>query len=114
MKTVIERAQTIHGTIRVPGDKSIAHRSLILGALARGDHVIEGLPASGDVTSTIECLRRLGVAIERASDGRTRVKAGPFASGEILDAGNSGTTTRLMAGLIAGHPIASGTYGDPS
>lgn len=98
----------------MPGDKSIAHRALILGSIAKGQHVVEGAPQAADVTSTISCLRALGAFIEEMPDGRLLVLAKEFASGRTLDAGNSGTTARLLAGLLAGLPIKTTIHGDES
>jgi 3-phosphoshikimate 1-carboxyvinyltransferase len=111
---IVEPATSIHGTIRVPGDKSIAHRALILGSIAKGKQMIDGLPHAADVQSTIECLRSLGTFIERMPDGRVLVLAKEFESGRMLDAGNSGTTARLLSGLVAGAPIESTIDGDSS
>jgi 3-phosphoshikimate 1-carboxyvinyltransferase len=102
------------GTLRVPGDKSIAHRALILGSIARGKQVVEGVPLSTDLQSTMSCLRSLGTFLEEMPDGRILVLAKEFASGVTLDAGNSGTTARLLSGLLAAHPIETAIDGDQS
>jgi 3-phosphoshikimate 1-carboxyvinyltransferase len=102
--------------LRVPGDKSVAHRFLILATLADGESTLSGVPASLDVASTIACLRELGAEIEDQGQGRFRV-AGPAAwrsPREPLDCGNSGTTARLLTGLIAGLGIEAELKGDPS
>ncbi len=111
---ILQRADKIRGTIRVPGDKSIAHRALILGTIARGKQVVEGVPHAADVQSTISCLRSLGAFIEEMPDGRVLNLATDFTSGKKLDAGNSGTTARLLSGLIAGHSLYSTIDGDRS
>ncbi len=111
---ILQRADKMRGTVRVPGDKSIAHRALILGAIARGKQVVEGLPRAADVQSTISCLRSLGAFIEEMPDGRVLNLSTDFISGRKLDAGNSGTTARLLSGLIAGQPIHSTIDGDSS
>ena len=111
---ILQRADRIRGTIRVPGDKSIAHRALILGTIARGKQVVEGMPHAADVQSTISCLRSLGALIEEMPDGRVLNLATDFTSGKTLDAGNSGTTARLLSGLIAGHSLYSTIDGDRS
>ncbi len=67
---ILQRADKMRGTVRVPGDKSIAHRALILGTIARGKQVVEGLPRAADVQSTISCLRSVGAFIEEMPDGR--------------------------------------------
>ena len=114
MDTIIDPARRLRGTVRVPGDKSIAHRALLLGALAEEAQVIEGLPDAGDVRNTVECLRALGCRVERGSDGHTTVQGAFHPSGEILNAGNSGTTARLMAGLLAGQGLEATLDGDES
>ena len=86
MDITVEKRDRLRGTLRVPGDKSIAHRALIFGALARGDQLVEGIPFSQDVASTAACLRRLGCRIEETAPGRMRVSAGKWLSGQVLDA----------------------------
>lgn len=105
------------GTVRVPGDKSISHRALILGALATGESRIVGILDSADVQSTASVLRLLGVAVPELSADfclRGRGLKGLSAPGAPLDAGNSGTTVRLMAGVTAAHPFTSRFEGDAS
>ena len=103
--------------IAVPGDKSLSHRALILAALARGTSHITGILDSADVRSTAECLRRLGAAIPPLAarmtiDGRTaRAFTNPSRD---LDCGNSGTTTRLLAGVVAGAGRTARFIGDAS
>ena len=111
---IIESARRLRGRIRVPGDKSIAHRALILGTLARGKHVVEGMPFAKDVFSTISCLRSLGASIDVEPEGRVLVTSGQFLSKRMLYAGNSGTTVRLLSGLLAGHSIETTLDGDDS
>ncbi len=108
---------TARGTIRVPGDKSISHRALILGALAAGESQISGILESADVRSTASVLRSLGVRIPDLSQSfRFSGKGlqGLRQPGSSLDAGNSGTTVRLMSGVVAAHPFASRFEGDAS
>lgn len=111
---ILHSAERIEGTVRVPGDKSIAHRALILGAVARGKQVVEGIPRGADVRQTAACLRELGVFAEEMPDGRYLVLSKPLSGGRRLDAGNSGTTTRLLAGVLAGHDIETTIDGDAS
>ena len=102
--------------LRVPGDKSIAHRFLILATLAEGESILSGVPASLDVGSTIGCLRKLGAAVEEQGQGRFRV-AGPSpwqSPTTPLDCGNSGTTARLLTGLMAGLGVEAELTGDSS
>lgn len=108
----------VSGRLRVPGDKSISHRALIFAALAKGESRITGLLTSADVQSTAGILRALGVAIPSLVSGSITVRGnGPGAlhgPGGSLDAGNSGTTTRLMAGVLAGCPFEARVIGDAS
>lgn len=101
---------------RVPGDKSVSHRFLILSALAEGESTLGGVPSSLDVESTISCLRALGVSTTDRGRGVLRV-AGPTdwrSPSAPLDCGNSGTTARLLAGLLAGLGIEAELQGDAS
>lgn len=102
--------------ICVPGDKSIAHRFLILAALAEGDSVLTGMPASLDVRSTTACLRALGGAVEDGGAGRMAIKGstGWRSPPSGLDCGNSGTTARLLTGLVAGLGVDAELRGDES
>jgi 3-phosphoshikimate 1-carboxyvinyltransferase len=108
----------VDGEIRVPGDKSISHRGLMLSALATGRSTVRGILQSADVHSTAQVLRTLGAAIpsldEPALVIEGRGRRGLLAPAIPLDCGNSGTTTRLMAGICAGHPFESVFVGDSS
>jgi 3-phosphoshikimate 1-carboxyvinyltransferase len=107
----------LRGEVRVPGDKSVSHRALILGALADGVSEAAGLAPGADVRSTRGVLQALGVSFEGgASDVKIhgRGLGGLAAHAGELDAGNSGTTMRLMAGVLAGHPFLSRLSGDAS
>lgn len=110
-------ALRVAGTVRVPGDKSISHRSLILGALASGQSRIRGILDSEDVRSTAGVLRALGATVGEIT-GEMRLTGaglrGLKQSQRPLDCGNSGTTTRLMAGVAAAHPFVSRFEGDAS
>lgn len=113
----IRGAKCLRGEIVLPGDKSISHRAAMLGAIAAGRTRIENYAASEDCASTIECLRQLGVTIEREG---SRViihgvgKKGLRAPDGPLDCGNSGTTMRLLAGILAGQDFDSVLTGDDS
>ena len=125
---IIHPAARIAGTVRVPGDKSIAHRALILGALAEGDSLINGLPEGEDVRATVACLRSLGVAIAPSPlwEGSGRgYRISPAPSGGQagwgfatphgpLDCANSGTTMRLLAGVLSGSRVSATLDGDAS
>ncbi len=99
----------------IPGDKSISHRALLFGALAQGKTEVSNLLNSGDVLSTWSCLEKLGTRITRLRGDRIVVEGrGFFASQLPLDCGNSGTTIRLLSGILAGQTFASQLIGDPS
>jgi len=97
----------LKGNIKVPGDKSISHRALIIGSIAHGETIIEGFLNSEDPLSTADCLRKLGVNIPQIIEGEPFTISGIGIDGfkepkEILNCGNSGTTMRLLMGLLAG------------
>jgi 3-phosphoshikimate 1-carboxyvinyltransferase len=108
----------LSGTIRVPGDKSISHRALMLGALAVGRTEISGLLEGEDVLCTAAAMRAMGAGIERLGEGRWRVDGvgigGLAEPADVLDLGNSGTSARLLLGILATHPFTSFVTGDAS
>jgi 3-phosphoshikimate 1-carboxyvinyltransferase len=108
----------LSGTIRVPGDKSISHRALMLGALAVGRTEIEGLLEGEDVLCTAAAMRAMGAGVERLAEGRWRVDGvgvgGLAEPADVLDLGNSGTAARLLLGVLATHPFTSFVTGDAS
>lgn len=108
----------VQGRVRVPGDKSISHRALILGALTVGETTISGLLEGEDVLHTADAMRALGARVERASDNSWRVHGvgvGGFAQpARALDFGNSGTGCRLVIGAVAGAPVTATFDGDDS
>lgn len=108
----------LRGTIRVPGDKSISHRSIMLGALAVGETRVTGLLEGEDVLSTAAAMRAMGASVERIGDGEWSVHGvgvGALLQPQApLDMGNSGTSTRLLMGLVASHPISAQFIGDAS
>lgn len=112
------RSGPLFGAVRVPGDKSISHRALMLSALAIGESRIEGLLEGEDVLATAAAMRAMGASIERGADGGWTV-AGVGVGGllqpqSVLDMGNSGTSTRLLMGLLTSHPITATFTGDAS
>lgn len=116
MKTV-NAIKQLNGTIEVPGDKSISHRAIMFGALANGQTTIEHFLHGEDCLSTIAVFRQLGVAIDVSSDKITVHGTGIESLKQpstILDVGNSGTTIRLMMGILAGRPFESQLTGDAS
>lgn len=108
----------LNGRLRPPGDKSISHRALILGLLAKGRTNIEGLLEGDDVLRTAAACRALGARVERLGPGKWQVDGcgigSLLAPKETLDFGNAGTGTRLMMGLVGGHPITATFDGDSS
>jgi len=106
------------GTVRVPGDKSISHRSLMLAGLAVGESRISGLLEGEDVLATAKAMRLLGCTVERTGKGQWAVHGrgvGGFAeSPDVIDMGNAGTGSRLLMGILAGHPMTSIITGDSS
>ncbi len=104
----ITPATALSGEVAVPGDKSIAHRALLLGALADGVTRVANVPASDDLAATQRCLEALGVPIVKNGGGALYVTGGRLGeSSAPLDCGGSGTTMRLIAGLLAGYPYTS-------
>jgi len=106
----------LHGRVRAPGDKSISHRALILGALARGETKIEGLLEGDDVLRTAAAMRAFGAEAVREGDGRWRVTGhGGFAEpADVVDCGNAGTGVRLIMGAAAGFAMTASFTGDGS
>lgn len=122
MEQRIRRPQALVGTLLVPGDKSLSHRAVIFNAIAEGTAVIENFLAGADPLATVSCLRALGVdiTVEPQNERSARVTVrgvglqGLREAGDVLNAGNSGTTMRLLAGLLAGQPFLSVLTGDAS
>src|SRR4051812_27903823 len=113
----LHKVGRVSGHVRMPGDKSISHRAAILAALAEGRSRIEGFASSADCASTLKCFRQLGVGIAREGqavcvDGRgaNALEAAPGP----LDCGNSGSTMRMLAGVLAGQTFDSVLTGDES
>lgn len=117
MSKTVEGRGPLRGKITVPGDKSVSHRSVIFGALAEGETRISGFLTGEDCLSTVACFRKLGVTID--TDGTEVSVRGAGLTGlrepdDILDCGNSGTTARLILGVLAGQPFFSVLTGDGS
>jgi 3-phosphoshikimate 1-carboxyvinyltransferase len=114
---VVSPSSAIRGSLRVPGDKSIAHRYAILATMAEGRSVIRGFAPGADCRCTLSCLQGLGGQFSRSGDIVTvigRGAAGFRSPDGPLDAGNSGTTARLLAGVLAGLPFSTTLTGDDS
>ena len=114
----VTRPNSLDGIISVPGDKSISHRSLILNAIAYGDALVQGLSGGDDVLSTMHCLQAMGVTIEPTGQAGSYsvIGRGPqlVEPSDILNAGNSGTSIRLLSGILAAQPFVSVITGDSS
>ena len=118
MELVIEKINQLKGNISVPGDKSISHRSLILGSIAQGETRIYNFLNSLDCLQTFECMQSLGAEIELGEDNFIKIKGkglyGLQEPKDMLEVGNSGTTIRLLAGLLSGQNFYSVLNGDNS
>lgn len=107
----------LKGTVTIPGDKSISHRSVMFGALANGTTKVTNFLRGADCLSTIACFRKLGIEIEETPDEiliHGKGIHGLTAPDSMLDVGNSGTTTRLISGILAGQPFTTELNGDES
>lgn len=118
MKELMIDANALEGTITIPGDKSISHRAIMFASIAKGTTKIEGFLYAEDCISTMNIFRDLGVQIDEEADGSVIVHGkgieGLTAPDHALDAGNSGTTMRLLAGLFSGFPFKIKMIGDES
>ncbi len=112
------RAKALKGEITVPGDKSISHRAVMFGALAQGTTEVEGFLPGADCLSTIDCFRRMDISIEEQGTDRLLIHGkglhGLKKPADILDTGNSGTTTRLISGILSGQSFETTLTGDAS
>jgi 3-phosphoshikimate 1-carboxyvinyltransferase len=117
-EVLVARGGTPQGCITVPGDKSISHRAVMFGALAEGTTEVSGFLAGADCLATLEAFRAMGVSVEGPSEDRLTIHGvglhGLQAPAAPLDVGNSGTSMRLLAGLLAGQAFASELTGDES
>ena len=115
---IVHPSGPLRGEIRVPGDKSISHRCIMLGAIADGDTRVRGLLEGEDVLATVAALRSMGVEIDGPTDGEAVIhgvgREGLSAPAAAIDLGNSGTAMRLLAGLLAGQRFGCALAGDAS
>ncbi len=114
---IIQPAKKLYGNLRLPGDKSISHRAGLLAALAKGDTRIENFASSADCAATLTCLKNLGVEIKRENSTvmiKGVGKTGFHQPTVLLDCENSGTTVRLLSGILAGQNFPSTLSGDDS
>ncbi len=105
----------LSGRLQVPGDKSITHRALIFSALARGECRITGLSPAADCDNTINCLQKLGLDLHKSGTSvsiRAPGRSNLTEPAAVLDAGNSGTTMRVLSGLVAGSHFETTFDGD--
>jgi 3-phosphoshikimate 1-carboxyvinyltransferase len=113
----VRSIRRIQGEYTVPGDKSIAHRSLMLASLAEGESEVSGFSSAGDPNSTLRCMQQLGIIVEERNAKlyvQGKGLSGFSTSTQSLDCGNSGTTMRLMSGILAGQSFDSTLTGDDS
>jgi 3-phosphoshikimate 1-carboxyvinyltransferase len=109
-------ARRITGRIQLPGDKSISHRAALIAALANGDSEISNFSTAADCASTLTCLRDLGVMVEHRDDGKMKIRGAQKLQTPTkpLDCGNSGSTMRILAGVLAGQDLTAELIGDES
>ena len=118
LEATSRKARKLAGEVAIPGDKSVSHRALMLGALAIGTTRIEGLLEGEDILRTADAVQAMGATVERSDDGVwsvTGVGVGGLAEPEdVIDMGNAGTGARLMMGVLAGHDMTAFMTGDVS
>src|SRR5215469_18071225 len=117
MRQTVRPAGRLHGLVTLPGDKSISHRYAMIASLAEGPSKIANYSTGADCHSTLGCVRALGISVEE--EGTTVTIHGKGLDGwtppaSDLDAGNSGSTIRMMSGLLAAQPFTSRIFGDES
>src|SRR5580658_1862109 len=115
MRETVSPAKAIHGVVTLPGDKSISHRYGMLAAIAEGVSFISNYSTGADCQSTLGCMAALGARVERDSENHVVIHGGAFKepSGQ-LDAGNSGSTIRMLSGILAAQPFTCSIGGDES
>ena len=118
MQAVVRPPPTLEGTLAPPGDKSLSHRAAIFNAIARGEAIVDNCQRGGDFLATLRCLQRLGVRHQWLGETSLRIFGvghhGLREAAAVLDCGNSGTTLRLLAGLLSPQPFFSVLNGDSS
>ncbi len=112
---IVRPARNIRGRVATPGDKSISHRYAMLGGIAEGKTRLKNFSSGADCASTLACMAALGATVERKDDGVIEITGGALRQpGRPLDCGNSGSTMRMLAGILAGQEFASEMVGDES
>src|SRR5262250_394730 len=115
MREIVSPAKAVDGIITLPGDKSISHRYGMLGAIAESTTTLSNYSTGADCQSTLACMSALGARIERLGDGRIAIHGGALHEPvSELDAGNSGSTIRMLSGILAAQPFTSRIGGDES
>ncbi len=118
MDESISPARRVSGSVQLPGDKSISHRYGMLASVAEGKSILHNYSTGADCQSTLECMRALGITIEKRDDGSIAIEGqglrGLKAPAGALDAGNSGSTIRMLSGILAGQPFCTRIAGDES
>ena len=114
---IFKKANHCTGEVTIPGDKSISHRAVMFGSLAEGTTEVTNFLQGADCLSTIDCFRKMGISIDNTPE-RILIHGkglhGLYAPATVLDAGNSGTTTRLISGILAAQPFETTLTGDAS
>jgi len=117
-KITVNQAKKLKGEIHIPGDKSITHRAVMLGALAEGETLVHNFLPSADCLATVECFRKMGIEIQMTNECKIIIKGkglqGLSRPEGILDVGNSGTTIRIISGILAGQAFETTITGDAS
>jgi len=115
-KIKVRKKKTVKGEISLPGDKSISHRAIMLGSIARGETRVKGLSDCLDCRNTLDAFLKMGIEIEERSEGELTIQGrglkGLSSAKEVIDVGNSGTTIRLLSGILAGQDFSSTMTGD--
>src|SRR5580658_3515995 len=115
MREIVSPAKAIHGMVTPPGDKSISHRYGMLASIAGGISTIANYSTGADCQSTLSCMAGLGARIERDAENRVVIHGGALGEPSArLDAGNSGSTIRLLSGILAAQPFTTSIGGDES
>ena len=118
MPAVFKRTNNLKGEINIPGDKSISHRSVMLGALSKGTTEVNHFLNAADCNSTIKCFSKMGIEVEKPDSERIIIHGkglhGLTEPAQALDVGNSGTTIRLLSGILSAQPFNTKISGDDS
>lgn len=112
---MVRPARNVRGSVAMPGDKSISHRYAMLGALAQGTTRLTNFSSGADCASTLACMAALGAQVERGAEGAIEIRGGALHEpAQALDCGNSGSTMRMLSGILAGQEFTTELVGDES